>query len=1022
MNDQNSFCRSLNPAAKLMRPLLVMFLVITTPSWAGITITVDDTGGSTTMTATGQMNGNALYWANLDTTNDGGRAGIAPSQGIIQVGQTNGRQGRFYRVRGPASFGAGDVTLMSGYIHDAQTVGIYGSQSKIFLNNTAIAFTEVNVINTYPGKDIQALGLTPGTYTWTTDGGTDHPTDTIVLVIKPSSSQTPATGVPTPNSTAITTTSGVPGQPVIESAVPGNTSIAVSWTKPDDNGTPITSYTVQYSTDPTSKKWQSVTTGSCTSIDLAAKPLGCTIPGLVDGTPYYIQVAATNAVGTGKYAQYALQTPSVPTPTPTPSGQGPSYTTITANPDVYTTPFSIPLTAPTDRSSGLLGNDINCQSVRVATQPNHGTLTLNANGGFSYTPQEGFHGTDSFTYVGVNGSLESSPATVSIRVGNPSPTASSPASALPPIANPDAWGLTQDVTLNVPNAGTLAAGVLANDADPQGYPLTASVTGWPTHGSLAMDPHGGFSYTPLAGYVGRDSFSYSVSNGVMNSTATVLLIVEAKDANEPPFGNPDAYATLRDTPFTVPWPGVLGNDYDPEGVSLTASVNTQPAHGSVSVGPYGRVSYIPQSGYVGKDSFTYVASDGIDQSGPITVMINVNDPAKALPPVANPDAWSVAQDGTLLVREPKGVLANDYDPSGNQIQGYLLSQPKNGLLGILEGGGFIYTPNYGFSGIDSFTYLVTDGLQNSAPTTVTLRVNATNRTPSAQNLSFPLQIDETLNIPPSKGVFSKVLDPEGHLLGAVITAQPRHGVLVPEADGGMVYIPATGFTGRDNVGFSVTDGQLSSAPANIQFTVKTPSRRVLKDPKAGFDRYTLPSSGVLNVPLPGLLKNDRDPQKDPLLVYLASAPAHGSLHLGLEGDFRYYPDVGFKGRDSFRYRVFDGIGSSKPARVWLNVKPSNKAPTARGSLFRSKPRASVINVPTPGLLRTAKNVGGFFLTPSIAEYPSHGLLRLEQNGSFIYYPDAGFKGIDSFSWKVTNDLQGSKPATSILNCGRCGNQ
>ena len=172
--------------------------------------------------------------------------------------------------------------------------------------------------------------------------------------------------------------------------------------------------------------------------------------------------------------------------------------------------------------------------------------------------------------------------------------------------------------------------------------------------------------------------------------------------------------------------------------------------------------------------------------------------------------------------------------------------------------------------------------------------------------------------------------------------------------------------------------------------------------------------------LPGLLTNDRDPQQDPLLVYLESAPAHGSLHLGLEGGFRYYPDANFQGRDSFTYRVYDGVRSSNPARVWLNVKSSSRAPTARASLFRSRPRDSVISVSTPGILRTAKNAGGFFLTPSVVEYPTNGLLRLERNGSFVHYPDAGFTGTDSFKWKVNNDLQTSNTTTSVLNCNRCG--
>ena len=818
-------------------------------------------------------------------------------------------------------------------------------------------------------------------------------------------------GVPTPGTNPLPPLQPAAPKtaPVIGSTVPGDGSVGVFWTPPVDNGgTAVTGYKVQVRQG-TTGPWIDATGGcAATSISLTNSPLGCTITGLTNGTPYYVQVAAVNAQGQGGYSAPGLQTPQAaqaPTPTPIPK---PTPMTIIANPDVYATAFNVSLVAPTNRSSGLLGNDVNCLSVRINTQPSHGTVTLNPNGGFEYKPQTGYVGTDSFTYVGQNGSVESSPATVSIQVGN--------ANALPPVANPDAFATPQDVALNLPSAGAMNAGVLANDGDPQGYSLTATVKGWPTHGNLTLEPHGGFSYTPVAGYVGRDSFSYSVSNGVSSSEATVLLTVESNSTtNQPPLGNPDAYATLKDVALSVPWPGVLGNDYDPEGVALTATIQTQAKNGNVAVGPYGRLNYVPNAGFVGKDSFTYVPSDGVQSGNPVTVTVTVNNPSTSKKPVANPDAWSLPKDSILFVREPKGVLANDLDPSGNQLAAVLVTQPQHGLLAPLEGGGFIYTPEAGYTGSDSFTYLVTDGLQSSDPTTVSLKVNASNRPPVAKELVFPVSEDESLVIPPSKGILSKAVDPDGHLLTTVILNAPVHGVVVPEADGGMAYIPAPGFSGIDTLRFSVTDGRLESNQASVTFKVNKASKKV-KDPKATVDRYGIPVGGVLDVPQPGLLRNDRDPQKDPLLVYLQQVPEHGSLHLGMEGDFRYYPDPNYEGRDSFTYRVYDGLRSSRPARVWLNVKASQKTPKARAHLFRQKPKDLVLSIPAPGLLKFAKDPGHFFLTPYIVEYPSQGLLRLDPNGSFVYYPEPGCSGSATFKWKASNDVADSNVATGTLKC------
>jgi hypothetical protein len=796
--------------------------------------------------------------------------------------------------------------------------------------------------------------------------------------------------------------------PVISRTVAGDKTIGVYWSAPVGSaGTAISGYKVQIAPD-ANGPWIDTQDGCAANhVNLSVLPLGCALTGLQNGTSYLVRVAAIYSSGWAIYSAPGLETPNAPTP----PGPVPTQTTLMANPDYYAVAPDNVLTAPTERSSGVLANDMNCLSARIDTPPAHGTLTLNPNGGFSYQPDSGFIGTDSFTYVGQNGSVDSNPALVSIRVGQPNGAAST---ALPPIANPDAWALTQDMPLNIPNSGSLASGVLANDGDPQGYPLTATVKVWPTHGSLTLDPLGGLTYVPDPGFAGRDSFTYSVSNGVMSSEAAVLLVVQAKDTNVAPVSNPDAYATTRDMALNVPWPGVLGNDHDQEGHTLTAFVISQPSHGRVAIGPYGRVNYVPDPGFVGRDSFTYGASDGLVQGSPVAVNIEVNDPANELPPVANADAWSVARNGTLFVREPHGVLANDYDPAGGQLSAWLLSQPQNGLLAAMEGGGFIYTPNAGFSGVDSFTYLVTDGVRSSSPATVTLRVNASNRPPLAKNMRFPLYMNQALDIPPAMGVLSKAVDPDGHLLTAMIKTPPSHGVLVPEPDGAMVYIPAPGFKGVDRFSYSVSDGQLESKPQTVTFRVKKLFRRSIRKPRTALNHYSLPQGSVLDVPANGLLRNDRDPQHDPLWVAIEAGPAHGSLQLGLDGSFRYYPDAGFHGHDRFTYRVFDGIARSRPTRVALRVKANDAQPRARHVRIRKPRRRMLLERAEPGILRFSHDRNGNHLIPSVVDYPQHGLLRMNNNGSFAYYPDAGYKGRDGFNWKVTDGLKESRPASGIF--------
>src|SRR4029450_12354263 len=126
----------------------------------------------------------------------------------------------------------------------------------------------------------------------------------------------------------------------------------------------------------------------------------------------------------------------------------------------------------------------------------------NANGSFTYTPAANFNGTDTFTYHASDGTAQSNTATVTITV-NPVNDA--------PVATNDAYTTNEDTPLEVPAPGML--GVLANDNDPDGNPLTATLVGGPAHGTLALNANGSFTYTPAANFNGDDTFTYRASDG-----------------------------------------------------------------------------------------------------------------------------------------------------------------------------------------------------------------------------------------------------------------------------------------------------------------------------------------------------------------------------------------------------------------------------------------------------------------------------------------------------------------------------
>ncbi len=187
--------------------------------------------------------------------------------------------------------------------------------------------------------------------------------------------------------------------------------------------------------------------------------------------------------------------------------------------------------------------------------------------------------------------------------------------------------------------------------------------------------------------------------------------------NAAPFAMADSYAVQHDGSLWVPSPGVLGNDSDPDNDWLTAQLMSGASNGSLYFGGDGSLTYYPNPGFVGADSFTYRVNDGLADSNVATVIINVTNAA----PTANADAFSVNENQTLWFW-PTDLLANDSDADGDYLQFTGYTSTSHGTLITYPNGSLGYTPNANFAGQDTFTYNVFDGVQMTSGT-VTITVN-----------------------------------------------------------------------------------------------------------------------------------------------------------------------------------------------------------------------------------------------------------------------------------------------------------
>jgi hypothetical protein len=161
--------------------------------------------------------------------------------------------------------------------------------------------------------------------------------------------------------------------------------------------------------------------------------------------------------------------------------------------------------------------------------------------------------------------------------------------------------------------------VVGNDFDPDGDPLTVTGATDPAHGTTGVNPGGTVTYTPDENFVGTDTFTYTVSDGEATSTASVTIdVVEA--LNRPPLAADDTATTKQGERVTI---HVLRNDTDPDGDSLRVTEATSPRTGTVTINRGRTITYRPQSGFTGTDSFRYTVDDGKGGTDEATVNVTV---------------------------------------------------------------------------------------------------------------------------------------------------------------------------------------------------------------------------------------------------------------------------------------------------------------------------------------------------------------------------------------------------------------
>ena len=675
-------------------------------------------------------------------------------------------------------------------------------------------------------------------------------------------------------------------------------------------------------------------------------------------------------------------------------------------------------TALTIAPDALLGNDTDPDGDSLAladlspTSATHGAVARDGSG-VVYTPDPDYNGPVTFHYRASDGTLLSNIAEVHLTVA---PVNDEPIAATDHVS-------TEAATLSIA-PGTLIANDSAGPADEAGQTLELTdVSSLPTTVGTAALFAGSVVYTPPTGFVGTDTFEYTLCDDGSSAGAPEPLCakgqvsVTVQAPNRAPVAVDDVMQTLQDTALTIPTQDLIANDFDPDGDELTVTDvhATADTHGTVDLAD-NRVTYTPDPAYTGRASFAYTISDGHTQTA-ATVTVTVGGPgpdqeyvliggAPLSDNISIDDDLSVFLNGTAIFVDSDGHDNSEFGFGGlspitfNASPGDLLRIVALDTVGGCRDLSPLMSLRRSFDGFVQHLrgYRRTCGGAGGETFFDETFVIGANAPPHAEGDAVTIDPDVSRVIAAFE-LLANDGDPEGDPLSLVsVASRPDTHGSVALVDATVTYTPDPGYRGSASFQYTIADGHGNMASATVRVQVGSPHAPVAIDLTATTDE-----DGATALML---LASDDD--GGPLLYTILDAPEHGTLS-SPDGDTAartYTPAADFNGIERFTYQASDGALASDAATVTINVREVNDLPLAATdsrSVFgrtASFPAAELASNDTPGPANeTAQTLTITKVTPTDA---THGDVTLVL-GTISYVAEPGFNGDATFGYEVCDD-------------------
>ncbi len=559
---------------------------------------------------------------------------------------------------------------------------------------------------------------------------------------------------------------------------------------------------------------------------------------------------------------------------------------------------------------------------------------------------------------------------------------------------------------------------LQNDLAPlnQFDPASFLITCGPSFGNATINSNNQIVYTSNAGYMGPDSICYRICDTANPASCdTAIIYIDVQDINQPPAGGTvnnqpvnNKISTTLSTPEDQPldiciqWIEVEGDDV------IASSLLNSPNHGTVTNFADGDscFTYIPNANYNGPDTIKVLLCDDITPPACDTLFIPINvTPVNDPPVVVSANTIPVQNDTirTITLNEdtPRQICFTGTDVDLGDLGDITILNiaPTNGTISGLGTGNkcVTYTPALNYHGPDKFTVSYCD---NGTPqlcdqVTVILNVLPVNDPPVAVN--------DTLFLDPLESGCVAILDNDSDVetpnsgLTFSIVGSPNRGIAIINGDS-ICYTPNAGYNlGLDSVIYSVCDGGSPVLCRQAVLLISIPKSQVA--PFAFDDAATTPEDVAVTI---NFLKNDFDPNLDPITPTILSGPFNGSANI-VGKNLIYTPNPNFNGLDSIQYYICDNRTPPLCDTAWvrINVTPVPDPPFVDDGTGNPLNRATyTINEDTPITIcfnvsdpDGGQTVDVTQVTPFVSLGQSTGLN--DNDTCFTYTPNLNVNGVDS---------------------------